>query len=123
MAGFRPHLPPHMILPAKRIINYLRCFTKLRKGRVMLGKCFSAAILLSLTTMLATPETSHDVTQRTTDKKVLLDKTQCLAGPRRIIGIKDARDRLRKNPFHHGADEIAGTEFAKVEEVGRGRAP
>ena len=77
----------------------------------------------ALPVVVRAAEAGHDVGQRAAHQEVLLDEAKCLAGERGIVGIEDARDRLGEHPVHDRPDEIAGAEFAEVEEVGRGRSP
>src|SRR5205085_7394606 len=72
---------------------------------------------------ISTSEAGDNISQRAANQKVFLDEAQRLAGGRRVVGIKDARHRLGKNPVDHGVDEIAGAELAEVEIVWRCRLP
>ncbi len=49
--------------------------------------------------VIRSAKTGHDVGERATDQKILLSKSQRLAGLRGVIGIKDAGDSLSDEPI------------------------
>jgi hypothetical protein len=68
-------------------------------------------------------EAAHDVGERAGDQEILLHQPQAPALLRRVVGIKDARQRFRAQRLGHRGDEVARAETLKIERMQRRRAP
>src|SRR5580700_583227 len=68
-------------------------------------------------------EASHQVSHRTGDQKIFLQEAQALPLRRGIIRIEQAGERSRLKGLAQRANEITGSEFLKIEVIGRARVP
>ena len=62
-------------------------------------------------------ESPHEVGQRAGNQEILLREAQPLSLFRGVVGIKHARQRIRRDAANDGADEIPAAELLKVELV------
>src|SRR5262245_49442890 len=68
-------------------------------------------------------EAAHQVSQRTRNQEILLDKSQFLSGHGGVVGIQHASQRFRFESPTQCTDEISGAEFLKVEIIRSSRSP
>src|SRR5580698_11652892 len=68
-------------------------------------------------------KTAHQVSHRTRNQEVLLQKAQPLPLRRRIVRIQHAGKRLRLESFAECANEVPGAKLLKIKIIGRSRGP